>query len=169
MHRSLVLALGLVCALSLGVLVAAQDAPAPGDAQEGACATPADGTPAAEQATPGMATPDAASPEASPEACPPTGETGTTIQLVDIAFSPNAATIPANTDVTIELPNNGSAVHNFNIDAKNNPSDPGIRSGDVTPGGATTVTANLPPGAWYFYCSIPGHEPAGMHGILTVQ
>ena len=94
---------------------------------------------------------------------------GPTVTMVDIAFDPAHLTIAANTDVTIDLPNNGTAIHNFNIDAKNNPSDPGIHSGNVQPGQSTTVTVNLPPGDWYFYCNIPGHEQAGMLGTLTAQ
>jgi Cu-Zn family superoxide dismutase len=108
--------------------------------------------------------------QATPEAGTPVGDLQTelTVEMVDIDFNPNDFSIPANTDVTITLPNNGAAVHNFNVDGKNNPSDPGIRSGDVQPGDSATVTVNLPPGEWYYYCSIPGHEAAGMYGTITV-
>ena len=44
----------------------------------------------------------------------------------------------------------------------------GIHSGDVQPGQGTSVTVNLPPGDWYFYCNIPGHEQAGMLGTLAI-
>ena len=30
------------------------------------------------------------------------------------------------------------------------------------------VSFNAPPGAYRFYCNIPGHEAAGMHGTLIV-
>lgn len=115
-----------------------------------------------------MATPLATEP-AAPATPAPNAGGGPTITMVDIAFNPAKLTIDANTDVVIDLPNTGTAVHNFNIDGKNNPSDPGIHSGDVQPGQGTSVTINLPAGDWYFYCSIPGHEQAGMLGILTVQ
>ncbi|HEY1597188.1 MAG TPA: plastocyanin/azurin family copper-binding protein [Thermoleophilaceae bacterium] len=36
-------------------------------------------------------------------------------------------------------------------------------------GGDSTVTANLKPGTYTFYCPVPGHEQAGMKGTLTVQ
>jgi cytochrome c oxidase subunit II len=39
----------------------------------------------------------------------------------------------------------------------------------VTSGGRSTVTAKLPPGTYVFYCSVPGHEAAGMHGTLEVK
>lgn len=117
------------------------------------------------------ATPPAGEATESPERATPAPNAGggTTITMVDIAFDPSHLTIAANTDVVIDLPNNGTAIHNFNIDAKNNPSDPGIHSGNVQPGQGTTVTVNLALGDWYFYCNIPGHEQAGMVGTLTVQ
>lgn len=38
----------------------------------------------------------------------------------------------------------------------------------VTAGGRSTVTATLEPGDYTFYCTLPGHEAAGMLGALTV-
>lgn len=116
-----------------------------------------------------MATPSATEPSEPATPAANAGSGGPVITMVDIAFNPAKLTIAANTDVVINLPNNGTAVHNFNIDGKKNPSDPGIHSGDVQPGQGTSVTVNLPPGDWYFYCNIPGHEQAGMFGALTVQ
>jgi len=85
------------------------------------------------------------------------------VDMVDIAFNPKEITIPANTDVVIQLPNNGMAAHNFNIDAL------GVNSGDVAPGQSATVTINAEPGTYEYYCSIPGHKEAGMVGKLIVQ
>ena len=36
-------------------------------------------------------------------------------------------------------------------------------------GGTKTLSLNLPPGTYTFYCSVPGHEQAGMKGTLTVR
>jgi plastocyanin len=36
-------------------------------------------------------------------------------------------------------------------------------------GGSRTLTLNLKPGTYTFYCSVPGHRQAGMEGTLTVQ
>ena len=36
-------------------------------------------------------------------------------------------------------------------------------------GGAKTLTLNLKPGTYTFYCSVPGHRQAGMEGTLTVS
>ena len=39
----------------------------------------------------------------------------------------------------------------------------------VGQGGTSKVTANLKPGTYEFYCSVPGHEAGGMKGTLTVK
>lgn len=39
----------------------------------------------------------------------------------------------------------------------------------VSTGGTSTVTAALQPGTYVFYCTVPGHEAAGMKGTLTVE
>ena len=39
----------------------------------------------------------------------------------------------------------------------------------VTKGGTSTVTADLKPGTYEFYCPVPGHKEAGMKGTLTVK
>jgi plastocyanin len=35
--------------------------------------------------------------------------------------------------------------------------------------GVTQVTLHLAKGVYHFYCSVPGHEDAGMSGTLTVS
>jgi len=56
------------------------------------------------------------------------------------------------------------------------PHDVGIKGrginvkGKVVPkGGTSTVTARLKAGKYEFYCSVPGHEAAGMKGTLTIS
>jgi plastocyanin len=39
----------------------------------------------------------------------------------------------------------------------------------VSNGGVSTVTTSLKPGTYTFYCSVDGHEAAGMKGTLTVK
>src|SRR4051812_12524416 len=51
-----------------------------------------------------------------------------------------------------------------------------IEQGETELGGTKTVThattkafVTLKPGSYHFYCSVPGHEDAGMQGTLTVR
>jgi glucose/arabinose dehydrogenase/uncharacterized cupredoxin-like copper-binding protein len=109
-------------------------------------------------------------PAASPGAGGGTvAQTEVTVEMVDIDFNPNEFTIPANTDVTITLPNNGAALHTFVISDHNNENVPnlGIKV-EVQPGQTGTVTVNAPPGDYYFFCDVPGHEAAGMFGTMHV-
>jgi nitrite reductase (NO-forming) len=117
-----------------------------------------------------------ASPEASPEASPAAGATPgagankVTIEAYDIYFERKEVTIPADTDVTIDLPNHGVTAHNFSItDHKNEnlPFEP--IAIDLAPGKTEQVTINAPAGSYYFFCNVPGHEAAGMWGTLTVE
>jgi uncharacterized cupredoxin-like copper-binding protein len=39
----------------------------------------------------------------------------------------------------------------------------------VGPRGTSTVSANLKPGTYTFFCTVPGHREAGMQGTLTVK
>ncbi len=169
MHRRILL-LGLALAaivLTVGGYAVAQDSSTPeaqGPSADGACATPisaeggtpmAAATPAGEAGTP-----------ASPVACGTPGATTAevvNVEMVDIAFNQKTLTIPANTDVTFHIVNNGAATHNFKID------DPEVFSGDLGAGQSVDLTVNLPAGTYKYYCTIPGHEAAGMFGELTVQ
>jgi nitrite reductase (NO-forming) len=139
-------------ALGLVFAVAAQDQGTPTPGANLMCASPA----AAATAVVGTA---------SPVPCgTPVGQPGQqTVEMIDINFNPKELTIPANTDVTINLVNNGAANHNFNIDELN------VHSGDYSPGQTGTVTINAAPGDYQYYCSIPGHKEAGMVGTLHLQ
>ena len=121
---------------------------------------------AAPQPASGGEQPAAAAPPqgGAQQAPPPAGAGATfTVDMVDINYMPKEITVPANSEVTINLPNKGAAVHNFLIDELN------VKSEDA-PGGATTsVTFTAPAGEYQFYRSQPGHKEAGMVGTLIVQ
>ncbi len=111
-----------------------------------------------------------ASPEASPAATPGAGGDEVTITSHDIFFDPTEVTIAADKDVKIILPNKGVTLHNFSItDHKNEnlPFDP--IDVDIDPGATKEVTIKAPAGEYYYFCNVPGHEAAGMHGILTAK
>jgi uncharacterized cupredoxin-like copper-binding protein len=114
-------------------------------------------------ATPAAAASTPASPAAS-------AASGVTLDLVDIAFEPTELTIPADQDVTVTLTNKGASQHNFSITDNNNPNVKNLNiSVNVAPGQTQTVTINAPAGDYYFFCNVPGHEAAGMHGMMHVQ
>jgi len=79
----------------------------------------------------------------------------------DIYFEPAEFSIPADTDVTVLLPNDGVTLHNFSID------ELGI-SVDIDPGATQETVINAPAGEYEYYCNVPGHKQAGMVGTLTV-
>ena len=117
-------------------------------------------TPEPASAVAGGTTPEAAgSPQASAAG---TASTEVTVEMVDIAFSKTEFTIPADTEVTVTLPNNGAGPHNFSID------DLGIDV-DVAPGETKTITIDAPAGEYTYYCNVPGHRAQGMEGTMTVQ
>ncbi len=67
--------------------------------------------------------------------------------------------------VTISFANMSPLMHNMTIAQ-------GTTVLGATPtfqGGTKTLTLNLKPGTYVFYCSVPGHRAAGMEGKLTVQ
>jgi uncharacterized cupredoxin-like copper-binding protein len=67
--------------------------------------------------------------------------------------------------ITINFKNMSPLMHNMTIAQ-------GTRVLAATPtfeGGTKTLTLNLKPGTYVFYCSVPGHRQAGMEGKLTVQ
>jgi plastocyanin len=69
--------------------------------------------------------------------------------------------------VTIHFANMSSVPHNMTIQQGTNGKQVG-----ATPtfsGGTKTLTVNLKPGTYTFYCSVPGHRQAGMQGTLTVS
>jgi cytochrome c oxidase subunit 2 len=67
--------------------------------------------------------------------------------------------------VTIRMENPSALPHNVAI--KGNGVD--VKGEVVATGGTSTVSEELEPGTYTFYCSVPGHEAGGMTGTLTVS
>ena len=64
--------------------------------------------------------------------------------------------------ISVAVANHDLFWHTFTIDALH-------VNVDVPIGANRRVTFNAPPGRYEFYCRVPGHRAAGMHGILTVS
>lgn len=67
---------------------------------------------------------------------------------------------------TVKFTNSSQLPHNMTI------VDSSGKQVGATPtftGGTKSFTADLKPGKYTFYCSVPGHREAGMQGTLTVS
>jgi plastocyanin len=82
----------------------------------------------------------------------------------ELRFSKSTLEAPAGT-VTLVMENPSALEHNIAVRGE------GVdEQGEVVgEGDESTVTAELEPGEYEFYCSVPGHEAAGMKGTLTVS
>ena len=88
----------------------------------------------------------------------------------DIFFDANLITIPADTDVKFVLTNAGAAGHSFVINDHENKDVKNLNIKEsLDPNATKEITINAPAGTYYFWCDIPGHEQAGMWGILKVE
>jgi plastocyanin len=67
--------------------------------------------------------------------------------------------------LTIEMENPSSVPHNVSIEGRGVDEE----GKTVGQGGTSTVTAELRPGEYDFYCSVAGHRQGGMEGTLTVR
>ncbi len=88
----------------------------------------------------------------------PTDPSGQLAYLVGSATAPPGA-------LTIDSVNKASTGHNIALKG------PGVNAkGPVISGGKTSsIKVNLKPGTYTFFCSVPGHEAAGMKGTITVK
>ena len=67
-------------------------------------------------------------------------------------------------EVMITMDNPSSTPHNIAIEGQ------GVdEKGEVVTQAESQVSAQLEPGEYTFYCSVPGHRQGGMEGTLTVQ
>jgi plastocyanin len=82
----------------------------------------------------------------------------------ELRFSKSTLEAPAGT-VTLVMENPSALEHNIAVRGEG----VGEQGEVVGEGDESTVTAELEPGEYEFYCSVPGHEAAGMKGTLTVS
>lgn len=82
----------------------------------------------------------------------------------NLAFSQKTLTAKAGT-IKFVLHNESSLPHNLAITGNGAAFGP---SETISGGQAADLVATLKPGAYEYYCAVPGHKDAGMHGTLTV-
>ena len=83
-----------------------------------------------------------------------------------VAYSSKSVTVPAG-KVTLKMKNGTTVPHNIAIKGK------GLKKpviGKVVgKGKISEATATLKAGTYTFYCTVAGHEAAGMKGVLKVK
>jgi plastocyanin len=82
-----------------------------------------------------------------------------------LAFEEKSATAKAGKD-TIDFTNSSAVPHNVAIEDENGKV---IAETETLAEGSGSAVADLKPGTYTFFCSIPGHREAGMEGTLTVK
>jgi plastocyanin len=108
--------------------------------------------------------------ESPPEAEPPPAPGGRdTVKVSSPAdgspvFEPDTLTAKAGT-VTIEYDNPSPVDHSVAIEAGSET----VGESEIATEATLTATADLKPGDFVFYCTVPGHREAGMEGTLTVK
>jgi len=83
----------------------------------------------------------------------------------DLIFEPTSLEADAG-EVTIDYTNPSPVPHNVAIE---DGSETIAQGETVTDGETGAATADLDPGEYAYYCSIPSHREAGMEGTLTVK
>jgi len=89
-----------------------------------------------------------------------------------LAYATNKATASSGA-VTIEMPNMSGVMHNIAVEPGTGGATPAGKplagASQFVSKGTASVTVNLKPGVYTFFCQAPGHRAAGMWGTLTVK
>jgi plastocyanin len=102
-----------------------------------------------------------AGPGATPDVIPDAREVS--VEAGEMWFQPATVEVAAGEPVNLAVVNRGQLFHDLTID------ELGLRI-DVDSGQRDTAGLTVEePGAYEFYCSVPGHASAGMRGTLLVQ
>jgi plastocyanin len=106
---------------------------------------------------------DGGTPAASDEGGDSAAEASAPVEALDsLAFSPSEVTVSPGD--TIQVINTGALEHDFVVDELDIAID--LPNGEMV---EIEIPEDAAPGEYEFYCSIPGHAPAGMVGILIVE
>src|SRR5664279_1697407 len=105
--------------------------------------------------------------EAKPEAA--AKGPGGTLQLAadptELAYDKTSLTSKPG-KVTIDFSNPSSLEHDVAIESADGTE---LATSQLIGKGETSVSANLAPGTYQFFCTVPGHREAGMEGTLVVK
>jgi plastocyanin len=82
-----------------------------------------------------------------------------------LAYTTDSATSKAG-EVTINFTNSSPVPHDVEIEDS---SGEVVAETEVLSEGSDSTTADLKPGKYTFFCSVPGHRQGGMEGTLTVK
>jgi plastocyanin len=82
-----------------------------------------------------------------------------------LAYSTKSLSAKAG-NVSIDFSNSSSLPHNVTVESA---SGSVVGSTPTFQGGSKTLSLNLKPGTYKFFCSVPGHRQAGMEGTLVVK
>jgi uncharacterized cupredoxin-like copper-binding protein len=132
--------------------------------EEGSSAPDQGGTPAPDTEPEGGQEPGASGQNAPP---------GKTVQTLKLNADPDNDLV-FNTDqleakaghVRLTMTNPAQIDHDVSLEGPGGVDEHGEAVGE---GGASEVEADVEPGSYTFYCSLPGHREAGMEGTLTVK
>jgi uncharacterized cupredoxin-like copper-binding protein len=86
-----------------------------------------------------------------------------TVQVTETEFKISLASYKAKAGkFTFDVKNAGQLPHDLSIKG-------GPKTKLIQPGGTAQLTTTLKPGKYHLYCSVPGHEQAGMKIDITVS
>ena len=113
---------------------------------------------------------EASNSSTSPATTPAPAGGGSTIDVSadptgQLKFEQTSLTATAGKD-TVDFTNKSPVGHNVQIQDSNGKVIGGTKT--IT-GESTSTTVDLKPGKYTYFCSVPGHEQAGMKGTLTVK
>lgn len=101
----------------------------------------------------------------------PAGESGSSKVSLEanpegqLAYNTKALSAKAG-KVSVDFTNKSSLPHNVTIESS---SGEKVGATPTFSGGSKSLSVNLKPGTYKFFCSVPGHRQAGMEGTLTVK
>lgn len=82
-----------------------------------------------------------------------------------LAYETTEYTVPAG-NITIDFTNDSQVPHDVVVNDSNGQE---VAKTPVITGDSATTQFTATPGEYPFYCSVPGHEAAGMTGTITVE